>query len=364
MIEYIKKIYIAILRGKTMKKLLPIILCLALLVSVMALATSCGPTTPEPCDEHIDTDGNRVCDVCKELMLDLPKDVTVSFTVKDQDGAIVPGVEVTFTSAADATKKVTATGNAEGKLTATLTEGNYRVSYDYDVDEIGYYLTDTSSITVDEGVTDMVLNLINNNPNGTAERPYTLVVGDNNLTLPANTSYYYVVYRAINLIADISGDGIKVTYRDTEYTTADGAISFSLLGEDTNSVEVLLIENTTDAEATASVTIASTPGSSGNPFIIEANGDVTAEGLTKDDIIYYTYTAKAAGEFTITVTSENSYVAMINSRNSVATNTTSAASNTITLTVEAGDEIIIDCAVTKDSTTAVTFTVELVPTAD
>lgn len=344
-----------------MKKLLLMILSLALLVSVLTLVTACGPTQPEPCDEHIDTDGNRVCDVCKELILDLPKDVTVSFTVKDQDGAIVPGVSVTFTSVADASKTVTATGNTEGKLTATLKEGNYRLSYDYDVDAIGYYLTDTSSITVDEGVTDMVLNLINNNPNGTEERPFSLSVDENELVIPANTSYYYVVYRAVNLIADISGDGIKVTYRDNEYTTADGAVSFSLLGEDINSAEFILIENTTSAEITATVTISSIPGSSGNPFVIGADGDVTAEGLTKDDIVYYTYTAATAGEFTITVTSENSYVAMINSRNSVATSTSSAASNIITLAVEEGDEIIIDCAVTKDSTTAVTFTVELIP---
>lgn len=346
-----------------MKKLLPIILCLALLVSVMALVTSCGPTTPEPCDEHTDTDGNRVCDVCKELLLDLPKDVAVSFTVKDQDDIVVPGVEVTFTSTADATKTVTATGGQDGKLTATLTEGTYRVSYDYDVDAIGYYLTDTSSITVEEATTEMVLKLINNNPNGTEDRPFSLSVDENEVVIPANTSYYYVVYRAINLIADISGEGIKVTYRGTDYTTEDGNIIFNLLGEDTNSVEVLLIENTTDAEATASVTITSTPGSSGNPYIIEADGDVTADDLTKDSIIYYTYTAAVAGELTITVTSENSYVAMINSRNSVAASTTDADTNVITLAVEAGDEIIIDCTVTKDSTTAVTFTVELVPTA-
>lgn len=344
-----------------MKKLLPIILCLALLVSVMALVTSCGPTTPEPCEEHTDLDGNRVCDVCRELLLDLPKDVTISFTVEDQDGVAVPGVEVTFTSTADTTKKVTATGDTEGKLTATLTEGTYRVSYEYDVDAIGYYLTDTSSITVEESTTELTLKLINNNPNGTEDRPYVLSVGENSITIPANTSYYYAVYRAVDLIASISGDGIKVTYRDTEYTTADGDISFDLLGEDTNSVEFILIENTSNAELTAAATVESVPGSSGNPFVIEAEGEVSKEGITKSDIIYYTYTATAAGELKITVTSENSYAAMINSRNSVATNTADADSNTITLTVEAGDEIIIDCAVTKDSTTTLIFTVELIP---
>lgn len=346
-----------------MKKLLLMILCLAMLVSLLTLVTSCGPTTPpEPCKEHIDLNGNRVCDVCNELILDLPKNVTVSFTVKDQDGAIVPGVEVTFTSIADASNTVTATGGQDGKLTATLKEGDYRVSYDYDVDAIGYYLADTTSIKIEDGTNELTLNLINNNPNGTEERPYALYVGDNNITLPANTSYYYVVNHAINLIADISGDGIKVTYRDNEYTTSDGAVSFSLLGEDTNSAEVLLIENITDTEATASVIISPIPGSIGNPFVIEADGDVTADNLTKGDSIFYTYTATAAGEFTITVTSENSYVAMINSRNSVATNTNDSDTNVITLTVKEGDEIIIDCAVTKDSTTAVTFTVELIPT--
>ncbi len=345
-----------------MKKLLPIILCLALLVSVTVLVTSCGPTTPpEPCEKHTDLDGNRVCDVCSELMLDLPKDVTVSFTVEDQDGIIVPGVEVTFTSTADAAKKVTATGGTDGRLTATLTEGTYRVSYDCDVDAIGYYLTDTSSITVEESTTELTLKLINNNPNGTEDRPYILSVGENSITLPANTSYYYAVYRAVDLIAYINGEGIKVTYRGTEYTTDDGEISFALLGEATNSVEFILIENTSAAEVTASATVKSTPGSSGNPYVIEAEGEVSREGITKSDIIYYTYTATAAGELKITLTSENSYVNMINSRNSVATNTTAADSAVITLTVEAGDEIIIDCTVTKDSTTTLTFTVELTP---
>lgn len=341
-----------------MKKLLMLILSAFLIFSMFSCGEPEEEEGGEECTEHIDADGNSICDKCYEYISNSegPTEVSVVFTVKDRDEKTLPGVTVTLT-AQGGEDVIVKTSDSNGEFTATLATGSYSVSYDYSFEELGYYLTDTARITVEKTTESLGLYLINNNPDGTLARPFALSVGENELSIPAGESYYYIVYRAVNLLVDIESPSIKVTYGSEEYTPdSEGLTNFDLLGQDTNSAEVFKIENVTDEDVSITLTINSRPGTIGNPHVIAALGEeISITNITSDDIVYYKYTATAAGTFTLTMESEDSYIAMVNSRNSVATNTSSSVGNTITLTVEEGDEIIIDCATTLKDGGVVTF---------
>ena len=371
-----------------MKRILSLLLCIALLACCAWSLASCGgdPCTehtdadkdgkcdncsaavePEPCDEHTDADGDYLCDDCGAAVLpEGPTQVELTFTVKDDEGDTLAGVTVILTHGEDSTYNVTtAASDADGKINAKIYTGTYHVSFDYDTDTLGYYLSDTSSITVAKDTAALDLLLIDNNPDGSADKPYVLSADENTVALPASTAYNYIIYRAVNLYFDATdAEGVKVTYNDTEYTAdADGRIYFPLLGTDTNSVESLLIENTSTAEIEFTVTVASAPGSQGNPIIIENVGSaITTAPLGNEDIVYYSYTATVTGVFTVTVSTEGASVSMLNTRNSQSVNSASDASDgVLVLEVNEGDVILIDLSgtATGDDTATVTFTPEI-----
>ena len=190
-------------------------------------------------------------------------------------------------------------------------------------------------------------------------------IGENALTIPANTSYYYIIYRAVNLYFEATGaTGIKVVYGESEYTAdANGKIDFALLGADTNSAEILFIENTTDAEITFAVEVNSAPGTYGNPIEIETVGEaIVTDPITKGTTLYYTYTATESGFFTVELSTAVAYISMQNTRNSNSVNSVSDAEDgKIKLIVNAGDVIKIDVSVISSTeTVSVTFTPTLV----
>ena len=327
-----------------MKKILMLILSCTMAFGTAALVGGCGK-------------GDASGSAGESSVVEQAKDVSVTFTVKDQDALTIANVKVTFTDENDDT--VSATSDANGQFTITLKEGEYSVSYDNDYETLGgYYLPETMKVTVEEAVTSMVLRMTNNTPNGTLGREFSLSVDENEIVIPANTSYYYIVYRAVNLYADIEGEGAKVTYRETEYVADEsGKIAFALLGTSTNSAEILLIENTTATEQAYKVTVQAAPGSQTNPYALTLDEDITTKALVSGENVYYTYTATTAGTLQIAIKTEKSYVSMTNASNSLNANTKDDEDGIIELTVNEGDEIIIVCSalIMDDSTESASF---------
>ena len=369
-----------------MRKILLLILCLSLAASCLVL-TSCGGDTDctehvdtdkngkcdncgaevdkEPCTEHTDADGDFLCDDCGAAVLPKgPEEVEITFTVKDNEGDILAGVSAIFAhSENDEYNVTTAASDANGKITAKLYTGTYSIFYDYDTDAIGYYFGDTNEITVTATTNAVDLVLIDNNPDGSVDKPFVLSAGENNIVIPAGVSYNFIIYRAVNLYFDATGAaGAKVIYNNTEYAPdADGVIHFALLGQDTNSAEQLVIENTTDAEITFSTEINSAPGTYGNPLVIEnADAPITTAPIASGSTVYYTYTATAAGVFRITIGTDGAYVSMANNNTYESVNSAEDAQDgALVLEVNEGDVIMIDLSVTSGEAREITFTPEL-----
>lgn len=359
------------MKGITMKKILLLILICAIAFTALTACGKCKEHVDEDkdgkcdkcdeaveivCTEHTDADGDKMCDVCDELLLDpTPPEVTVTvnFTLKDQDGAIIPGVKVIFSPKKGGTP-VTATSDASGKLTAALVTGGYSVSYDYNSEEIGYYLPDTTSVTVEESTTELALSMTNNTPNGTASRPYIASVDGADYTVPAGRSLYFGVSRVTGAIfAKINSDAVKVTYRGEEIAAVDGVIDFAITSEDTNTLQLFTVENTTAADITVNVSLYTPLGSYDNPHVVtDLAAPFVAEGVTKEYSIYYTYTAAVSGTLTISLDSGAAY--MQNMSNSIVQNAAGAA--TASIEVGAGQTVRIGCSGVSDAAINVTFT--------
>ena len=343
-----------------MKKLLLFIMILS--IALLSLA-SCGK-----CKEHIDQDGNNLCDKCEAVIstecqhVDEDDDmvcdkceevyikptekieVDVVFTVADQDAEVIGGITVTLVNQKGGTP-IVCTSAENGTFSAKVEVGNYNVSYDYNADLIGYYLADTSKISVTEKTTAITLNMINNNPNGTASRPFVPYYGENEITVPAGETYYFTVYRAVNQIVVVNSADVKVVYKTETYTPEAGILTFALLGEDTNSVETFSIENTSSAEISFTYEITSLPGTMGNPLVISALGEaVVSPAMVEGQILYYTYTATADGTLTLTLETVGAYASVMNTSNSITERI--ADTGSVSLTVKAGDVINIDCGYT------------------
>lgn len=327
-----------------MKKLLTFLLTLTMAFGA-ATMVACGGN-----NESSDTGSSAVEQV---------KQTTVTFSVKDQDEIAVANLQVTFTDENEDT--VSATSDENGCFTLTLKTGSYKLSYLNDYEILGgYYLPETYSLSITEYTTAVRLLMTNNTPNGTLDRGFPLSVGENEITIPANTGYYYIVYRAVNLYVSINSQNVSVAYKNTTYTAdEDGNISVALLGTNTNSVETFLITNLTDSEQTVTVNVGSAPGTQSNPLALSLDKDVTTKSLAAKEDVYYTYTATAAGTLTISLKSENSYLSMTNVSNSVNVNTADDEDEDgiISLVLNEGDEVIIVCShtLTGEETASVIF---------
>lgn len=348
-----------------MKKILLLILCFTLAAAMIFTMSACGDKNKgndtdvsgendnnDACkDGHYDTDEDGVCDLCEAEM---PKNkANVTFTVKDQDGMLISGVKVTFTSKTDAKNVVTtaASGN-DGKIIAELKYGNYNVDYDYDVETVGYFLIDTYSVTVAEGTTAIDLKLINNTPNGTVARPYSLVAGENAIELDAGKTDYFVVYHTVNLYIVIEGEGIEVTYNgEKKAPDEEGVITFDLIGEDTNSSAIISIENKNSAKVSVSATVDSKPGTQSHPVQITVLDELLSTENYTFDTVYFKYVATADGTFSVKLTSEKSSVRLQNG-NQTADSTNDADENgVISIAVAADDTVVIDCTAIDENLT-------------
>lgn len=308
-----------------------------LLTFLLTLTMAFGAATMVACG------GNGENSETGSSVVEQAKYATVNFSVKDQDALAVANVQVTFTDENE--QSVSATCDENGCFTLTLKTGSYSISYLNDYELLGgYYLPETKSVSITEYTTAMQLLMTNNTPNGTLDRAFSLSVGENEIIIPANTAYYYRVYRAVNLYVSINSQNVSLDYKGTAYTAdEDGNISVALLGTNTNSVETFLITNLTDSEQTVNVNVGSAPGTQSNPLALSLDKDVTTKLLVAKEDLYYTYTATAAGTLTIELKSASSYVSMTNASNSINVNSADDEDEDgiVSLALEEGDEVII-----------------------
>ena len=304
----------------------------------MTFMTACGPEEAAPCVEHLDTDANSVCDVCGASLTpecaghkdenadklcdtcgaeffprctshtdsnlnylcdvcgkDLPMDV--KFTLKDQEGNIIPGVTVIVYDGEEL-EEYTFVTDDYGAGTLKLYSGTYSVSYDTTSEGVYFpegYIAIPSTVVVSASNRDVIIEVINNIPNGEADRPFPIDAETEEILIPAATVFYYIIYHSSGRNVVFEGADFKVTYGDKTYVPdSEGRVAFTLAELEANENSHLLIENSSDSEIKIKFVLYADPGSYGNPFEI-TSGESSVTASVASGGVYYKYVAGADG---------------------------------------------------------------------
>lgn len=312
-----------------MKKILIILLALTLVTSL----ASC-----KKCKEHIDADDDYLCDNCGENFDDgdenpeppIPEGHTVTFTVRLDNGTAVSGVK--FTLHRGETVFATLVSGADGTVSATLDNQAYSVEFDYDSLPSGC-IPDTFAVKVEEGKDDIDLLIIDNTPNGSAERPFLIVENETAVTIGAGEKVYFHYRGSSVRYLTVDSEAITVSLAGESYSLSAGNLPL-VITPDIGTETTFSLSNGSDAEVSFTLSMSAPLGSNENPIIIEGNGATAT--VNCESTVFYSWVATSSG--TLTLTSENA-------RNNISI--TKIVENDVPVTEQTGGNSSVSFAVSE-----------------
>lgn len=342
-----------------MKQFRLIAALLILLLSAMAFVACNRDQTTESTPS--DTTTEEGSGAATEAPTEAPESkVEVTLTVKDQDGNPMAEAVVTILPAAEEGESATLTADNEGKITVTLTEGDYTVRFDVLPE---YVLGIDTALTVAAGMEPVVLEVIDNTPNGSVDRPF--VIPDNTVTvkIPAGETYHFTLFGANNRTLTMNDPDAEVFYNDSTYKPdAEGKIAIRMKTESPRDHSFFAVTNTSAKEREMTVVILSDPGAMDNPIVIETLGEAVTVNVPQDGMVYYRWAAPAAGTLTVTSADTINNISLNNLATSKVTDFSNGAES-VSLEVAEGDTITIVVSVIggdkQAETNPVTFTLTL-----
>lgn len=333
----------------------------SLLVAICLLGILVACQTNEPCITHIDADEDGICDVCgEEFTVEIPK-VTVTFTMEDQEETPIEGAEISLWNTAEPDAEVataTGTSNAQGLITVTIAEGEYKVQVD--VMPNGYLCAGTTvSVSAEENT--FPLDAQCTIPNGTEERPYPITDTKLELTFPAGETYYFSILGS-DQILKIENADVELCYKENVYTPDEnGVIEILTVAEGASRErEVFSIVNKADADNFVSISYEPRPGTVNNPYAIEAlESSIMVEDIPNGQSVYYAWTATQSGVLMVTSPEVHNMIMLYNTTTMAVSSYTNGAES-VSVNVNAGDEIsVIVSSISSEETSDVSFVLSM-----
>lgn len=338
-------------------KLVRILLILALAVSLLAV-TACDKNPPADTTEDTTAAGEEAT---TEAPTEAPAaKVEVTLTVKDQDGNAMPEAVLTILPASEEGESATLTADNEGTVTVTLPEGEYTVRFDVLPE---YVLGIDTKITVKAGMEPVALEVIDNTPNGSEERPFVINEDSLTVTVPAGETYHFTLFGGYNRTLHVTDAGAEILFRDQTYAPDEnGSIAVRIVTDSPRDHAYVALTNKSGDTREITLTLVSDPGAMDNPIVIETLGESITANVPQDGMVYYRWTATAAGKLTVTSADAINNISLNNLANSKVTDFTNGAES-VTLEVAEGDTITIVVSVIggdkQAETNPVTFTLTL-----
>lgn len=332
-----------------MKRIALILSAILLSLTVMLMA-SCG--------NNNDTDTNTDTDTTVDSSVtDTDSDVVTEereykVTVKNQDGNVIKEVEIQLLDESD-------------NVISTITTNENGVASFKDKDTVKRLYTSVVpeyhfSATFDmDGTTDILLEVIDNTPNGTVERPYIFEDDSFTVSLKAKETLYYNLYGGSGRTLTLTNaGGIKLIINGEELVSEDGVISTSIPEVDASSrVMVLTFENTSEQDIVVSGLFESPIGAFDNPYIVKELGAVNEAVCEKGKSTYFEFTATADGKLSVSAVDEGSVFAIQNLTTSATIDNVSNAY----IQINEGETIRISLYSTSESNYAkASFTLDYV----
>ncbi len=313
------------------------ILCLLLVLSLALSLASCNE-----CKAHVDADDDYLCDSCGEKYDDGDEAPeielnSVTVTVKLDNGQPISGVKFTLTRGET---DLSATSGADGTARFELEAGIYQVSYDHDTLP-EYCFPDTTGFKVEEGTTDITLTVMDNKPDGSAEKPFFLSERQNEITLAPGQEIHYSIRVATIRYINVYNSAAVISYNGESYEAVDGVAALVIQPEDSDVRNtVFSVKNSSDSEIVTTLEITAPLGSMENPIELTDGGATVT--VNCDTTVYYSFTATAGETLTLTSNTDrnNIYVRRV-LEDDVPVDTYTDGAISVSTQVAAGDVITI-----------------------
>ncbi len=315
------------------KKVIALLLCV---LAVMSLAmTACTPDNPTNGPEQTDPLGSSSTTY-------VPKDVTVSIHVKNQYGT---ATKVKLTIRSKATDDVfPVETDDKGAASVILLEGEYMVYFE-EVPE--NHLGNDVQLTVKAGMQPVALEIIDNTPNGTKERPFPVQEESKSYHFASNETFHFSVRAGVGRTIVINNANAEVVFQEVTFTPdADGKIEIRLQAEDPKTVLYFAVTNKSAEEQDIEIVPMTDPGTRDNPFELEALDVPVTALVVGESGVYYRWVATKTGTLVVNCENTNNNISMYNHNTYAATSYSNGAAS-ISLKVNEGDVILIEITTMK-----------------
>ncbi len=331
------------------KKLIALVLCLIMAVSVTM--TACNPD-PVPSTTQKPT-GSQTTDPTPYV----PKDVKVNLVVINDTGKECPNTTMII-KAKNSRESYDVQADDKGLAEIILTEGEYTIIFDQ-VPE--YHLAPNVDLTVTYGMSTVTLELTNNEPNGTEERPF--VLGDKNDTkhYAANEMFWFKIRVGEGRSVKIRNANAELVYEGTTYTPDEnGEIIFHMQSDNPKAQIMFTVTNKSNEEQDIELILEGDPGTHDNPIIVPALNETMTAIVVGGDSVYFRYAATQTGTLVLNCEDPNNFITLLNHSNSVKTEATNGTA-TVSLAVTAGDIVTIEVSVVTpvDGGDEISFTLSM-----
>lgn len=288
------------------KKKLPMAALIGIIMGAVAIAAILlviilgGGDKKPACTDHVDADDNLKCDNCGVAFEDGFEANTsgIKITLSVLDGGAVAGAEIYFTRFDTVYTAVT---GDDGSVSLEMESGEYTIGYNYDTIPEGC-APNEYTVKVDSDITEINLTLIDNNPDGSAEKPFYLSENETEISIEAGEEMFFNYIGSVEKHLVINSDALTVNYNGQIYEAQDGVIDIFITPE-IGTVTVFSVKNTSDAAVTEIIYLVALLGSFDNPITLDQSS-VTAT-VPAEGSVYYSWTPDKDGILVLTVESGN-----------------------------------------------------------
>lgn len=272
--------------------------------------------------------------------------IDYTVTARDLENNKIEGVDLKIWDEEGYTEIASASTNANGVAVFKLDEGRYElevvdIPIGYDIGR-WYEIVDVNK---DNTSYEVVLSL--DTEDGTAQHPYTLIVGDDSkasVTLAPSATQHYRVRNMAGAKLVIESESVSVDYEGTTYNAVSGVVEVPIArSEDTYDLKSFTITNLTAGQLDIEVILYSNPGTRENPFIIEDVSSTIEYTLVGEQRAYYKWISTVEGILTLTELSEDADIVMSNLQTLVTTvRRDGEVQQSLSIEVFVGDVILIE----------------------
>ena len=311
---------------------------LLLLALITGMLIACNGDQPADTTAADDTSA-QATEAPTEAPTDAPVvKVDVILTIKDQDGIPMNEAVITILPENGEGESATLTANEEGTVTVSLPEGEYTVRFDILPE---YVLGIDTKITVVTGMEPVALEVTNNTPNGSEDRPFVITEDTVTVKIPAGVTYHFTLFGANNRTLTYTNGEVSVLYKGETYQPdANGLMELRMSTESPRDPSFFALTNTGASEIELTVQILSDPGAMDNPIVVEALGEPITANVPQGDMLYYKWTAITTGTLTVASADTINNISLNNLTTSQVSNFSEGAES-VNISVTEGDVITI-----------------------